>query len=70
MRNEKIYQMSVSKVSPLLVAKVLKKGRAKEEVDENAPELNVNRHLIKGVVCGIRVEEIEKPLMREIRYLE
>lgn len=36
----------------------------------NAPELNEKRYLIKGVVCGIRVEEIEEPLMREIRYLD
>ena len=36
----------------------------------NAPALNPNRTFIKGVVCGIRVEEIEDPLMREIRYLD
>ena len=36
----------------------------------NAPQLNPNRTLIKGVVCGVRVEEIEDPLMREIRYLD
>lgn len=36
----------------------------------NAPELNENRRLIRGVVCGVRVEDIEEPLMREIRYLD
>ena len=36
----------------------------------NAPELNENRKLIKGVVCGVRVENVEEPLMREIRYLD
>ena len=36
----------------------------------NAPRLNENRKLIKGVVCGVRVEEIEEPLMQEIRYLD
>lgn len=36
----------------------------------NAPELNENRKMIKGVVCGIRVEDIKEPLMREIRYLD
>jgi hypothetical protein len=36
----------------------------------DAPELNENRRLIKGVVCGVRVEDIEEPLMREIRYLD
>ncbi len=35
-----------------------------------APELNPNRRLIKGSVCGCRVENIEQPLMREIRYLD
>ena len=35
-----------------------------------APQLNPNRALIKGVVCGVRVEEVEDPLMREIRYLD
>ena len=35
-----------------------------------APKLNPNRKLIKGVICGIRVEEIEEPLMQEIRYLD
>ena len=35
-----------------------------------APELHPNRSLIKGVVCGIRVEEVEDPLMQRIRYLD
>jgi hypothetical protein len=35
-----------------------------------APALHPNRSLIKGVVCGVRVEEIEDPLMRQIRYLD
>ncbi len=37
---------------------------------KNAPNPNENRNLIKGVVCGVRVENIEEPLMREIRYLD
>lgn len=37
---------------------------------QNAPALNGNRKLIKGVVCGVRVEDIEDPLMQEIRYLD
>lgn len=36
----------------------------------NAPKPNENRRLIKGVVCGVRVEDIEEPLMQEIRYLD
>ncbi|MCI8622621.1 MAG: DUF2200 domain-containing protein [Provencibacterium sp.] len=35
-----------------------------------APELNPKRRLIKGVVCGVRVEDVEEPLMQEIRYLD
>ncbi len=35
-----------------------------------APQPNPARSLIKGVVCGVRVEGIEEPLMREIRYLD
>ena len=35
-----------------------------------APALNPSRSLIKGVVCGVRVEDIEEPTMREIRYLD
>ena len=35
-----------------------------------APAFNPNAALIKGVVCGIRVEEIENPLMQKIRYLD
>jgi hypothetical protein len=35
-----------------------------------APLLNPSRSLIKGVICGIRVEDIEEPTMRDIRYLD
>ena len=35
-----------------------------------APQLNPSRTLIKGVICGIRVEEIEEPTMQSIRYLD
>ncbi len=35
-----------------------------------APALNPDRSLIKGVVCGVRVEDVEDPLMRNIRYLD
>lgn len=36
----------------------------------NAPKLNPQRKLITGVICGVRVEEITQPTMREIRYLD
>jgi hypothetical protein len=35
-----------------------------------APQMNPSRSLIKGAVCGVRVEDIEEPTMREIRYLD
>lgn len=35
-----------------------------------APKLNPARSLIKGVICGVRVEDIEEPIMKEIRYLD
>ncbi len=98
MNNEKVFQMSFSKIYPLLKNKALKKGRTSDEVLEviewltgykpkdidtmlsdsvtyrdffqNAPKMNPDRCLIKGVVCGVRVEEIEDPLMRDIRYLD
>lgn len=37
---------------------------------EEAPSLNPNCSMIKGVVCGIRVEDIEDPLMQKIRFLD
>ena len=37
---------------------------------QNAPGMNPKRTLITGTVCGVRVEEIQDPLMREIRYLD
>jgi hypothetical protein len=35
-----------------------------------APQLNPSRALIKGVICGVRVEDIKEPTMREIRYMD
>lgn len=47
----------------------------KKEIDfetffKKAPKKNPKRKLIKGVICGVRVEEIQEPIMREIRYLD
>jgi hypothetical protein len=49
---------------------VLKQKRNFEDFFKEAPKMNPSRSLITGVVCGIRVEEIKEPLMREIRYLD
>lgn len=48
----------------------LDSGTTVEEFIVRAPCLNPARELITGVVCGVRVESIEEPLMREIRYLD
>lgn len=98
MKKHRIYTMSFASVYPLYLAKVEKKGRTKEELDqviqwltgytekeveqhlvsetnfesffEKAPHLNENRSFITGMICGVRIEEIEEPLMKEIRYLD
>lgn len=41
-----------------------------EQFFANAPRLNPARTAITGMICGVRIEEIEDPLMREIRYLD
>ncbi len=93
----RIFTTSVASVYPLYVAKVEKKGRTKEELDQvvcwltgfdepalgrhlaedttfqdffAAAQLNPNATLITGVVCGVRVEDVDDPLMQEIRYLD
>ncbi len=48
----------------------LKKQTDFEAFFSEAPAMNPSRALIKGVVCGVRVEDVEEPLMREIRYLD
>ena len=96
--SHRIYTTSFASVYPLYVAKAVKKGRTKAEVDEiirwltghtqksldaalknqvnfevffaQAPKMNQSRSLITGVVCGVRVENVEEPVMREIRYLD
>jgi hypothetical protein len=48
----------------------LKKESNFETFFNEAPRLNPARSMISGVVCGVRIEEIQEPLMREIRYLD
>ena len=52
-----------------LMAEV-RKETSFESFFANAPAMNPNRSLITGVICGVRVEEIEESTMREIRYLD
>jgi len=89
--------MKFSSVYPLYLAKVEKKGRTKEELDQvvswltgydekkiqdlinesvnfetffQQATLHPNAHLITGLICGYRVEEIEHPLTQQVRYLD
>lgn len=93
----KIFTMRFASIYPLYVAKVEKKGRTQQELndviewltgfDDAAIQrhiadgttlqdffadaaLNPNATLITGVICGVRVEEIEDSLMQKIRYLD
>ena len=98
MPKHRIYTTSVASAYPLYVAKVQRKGRTTDEVDEvirwltgythdelathlaagtdfetffaDAPAPNPNRQLITGTICGVRIEELTDPTMREIRYLD
>lgn len=52
------------------LAKQIEKRTSMRDFYEKAPKWNPNASLITGVVCGIRVENIEDPLMQKIRYLD
>jgi hypothetical protein len=93
----KIFDMAFSRVYPLYLTKVEKKGRTQAELDQvirwltgftkaqlqkhidgattftqffAAAKINANAPLITGVICGVRIEEIEDPLMQKIRYMD
>lgn len=93
----RIFTTAFSKVYPMYLQKVERKGRTKIELDqvicwltgytESILEGHINSQtdfesffaqaainpkvsLIRGLVCGVRVEEVEDPLMRNIRYLD
>jgi hypothetical protein len=51
-------------------AKQIEKRTSLRDFFDKAPKLNPDASLIKGLVCGIRVEEIEDPLMQKIRYMD
>jgi hypothetical protein len=48
----------------------LAKNATFEDFFAQAPQMNSSRSLITGVICGVRVEDIQEPIMREIRYLD
>lgn len=50
--------------------KVLAEGTDFETFFAQAPKMHPNRSTIKGLICGVRIEEIEDPVMREVRYLD
>jgi hypothetical protein len=95
--NERIAKMLFSSVYPLYLAKVEKKGRTKDELDQviawltgynkeqiahfidakvtfktffEQVSLNPNAPLITGMICGYRIEEIENPLTKQVRFLD
>jgi hypothetical protein len=98
MPRKTIGEISFAKTYPYYVAKVEKKGRSVEELEQviswltgyapadieshiaadstfqaffdKAPRFNPDAHLITGVICGIRVEDIEDPLTQKARYLD
>ena len=80
MPRQSVFDMKVSKVYPLLVAKAEKKGRYDMETTDldvtyaeffdNAPAYNPRAELITGKICGIQVDTIEDPLMKKIRQLD
>jgi hypothetical protein len=97
-RNEFAFKMAFSKVYPMYIQKVERKGRTVAELHEvitwltgydeaglaaqiekevdfrtffaEAPQMNPSAPLIKGVICGVRVEEIEDPLMQKLRWMD
>ena len=96
-QSKRIAQMTFSSIYPMYLAKVQKKGRTKEELNQviewltgfgdmqlqelinervtfetffQKASLHSNAHLITGVICGYRIEEIEDPLIRQVRYLD
>jgi hypothetical protein len=56
--------------TPQTLAKHIKNKTDLETFFEEAPAINPNASKITGVICGVRLEEIENPLMRNIRYMD
>jgi hypothetical protein len=56
--------------SPQALAKQIKERKDLETFFAEAPSLHPNASKITGVICGVRIQEIEDPLMRKIRYMD
>ena len=56
--------------SPKALAAQIKEGKDFETFFREAPALHPNARKITGVICGVRIEEIDDPLMRKIRYMD
>lgn len=56
--------------APEALAEVLAEGVDFAGFFAGAPAMNPARHAVRGVICGVRIEEIDDPLMREIRILD
>ena len=56
--------------SPADLAELAETGTSYGDFFRQAPHLNDARLLIRGTVCGVRVEEVQDPLLREMRYLD
>jgi hypothetical protein len=56
--------------SPKALATLIKQRKDFETFFSQAPSFHPNASKITGVICGVRLEEIEDPLMRKIRYLD
>jgi hypothetical protein len=56
--------------NPAGLKRQIERGNDFETFFAQAPRIHPNSSLIKGVVCGVRVEEIDDPLMQKIRYLD
>lgn len=56
--------------SPKALAKQIEQKKDFETFFDEAPALNPNAGKITGVICGVRIDEIEDPLMRKVRYMD
>lgn len=98
MTDEAVYTMSFGKIYGLYAAKVERKGRSKQELDQvlswmtgyssdqieevvksekdlkaffdDAPMMNERRFLVHGSICGVKIDDIEEPLMKDIRIMD